>query len=174
MHHASKNSPLFPSYPMTKKVNSSLRANGGETHTLKIRICVWKNKNKKALSTSDCLLSCLWYITEFSEVRLTFSGPLLSTSGALIVSMAEAPCHHEPVLMGRHLVWCRGILGLLTPLHRFLFFFFFLRKSRKRNGQLLPSLVEACIWTLLKDVTVSTGQPLGRPRWGKQQSGLPV
>lgn len=118
---------------MTKKVNSSLRANGGETHTLKIRICVWKNKNKKALSTSDCLLSCLWYITEFSEVRLTFSGPLLSTSGALIVSMAEAPCHHEPVLMGRHLVWCRGILGLLTPLHRFLFFFFFSEEVQKEE-----------------------------------------
>ena len=173
MHHASKNSPLFPSYPMTKKVNSSLRANGGETHTLKIRIRVWKKKQKPTLSASDCLLSCLWYISEFSEVRLTRSGPLWSMSGALIVSMAEAPCRHEPVLMGRHLVWCRGILGFLTHLHRFLCFIF-LRKYRKRNGQLLPSLMEACIWTLLKDVTVSTGEPLGRPHWGQQQSELPV
>ena len=127
-------------------------------------------KKKKALSAYDCLLSYLWYFSEFSEIRLTFSGPLLSMSGALIVSTAEASCHHELMLMGRHLVWCKGILGFLTHLHRFLFFFF-LRKSRKKNGQLLLSLMEACVWTLLKDVT--TGQRLGRPRWGNRSQDSP-
>ena len=52
-----------------------------------------------------------------------------------------------------------------------LFFFFFLRKSRKKNGQLLLSLMEACVWTLLKDVT--TGQRLGRPRWGNRSQDSP-
>ena len=54
-------------------------------------------------------------------------------SGALIVSMAEASCHHELMLMGRHLVWCKGILGCLTHLHRFLFFFFFFSEEVQKE-----------------------------------------
>lgn len=62
-----------------------------------------------------------------------FLGPSCLVSGALFSTVAETPCHHEPVLMGRRLVWCRGILGFLIHLCSFLFFFFFPEEVQKEE-----------------------------------------
>ena len=106
---------------MTKKVNSSLRANGGETHTLKIRIRIWKKKSFICLWLSS-LLSVVFQWVLRNQAYI-FWAPLVYVWGinsfygwSLVSPWAYVD--------GVHLVWCKGILGFLTHLHRFLFFFF--------------------------------------------------
>lgn len=154
MHHASKNSPLFPSYPMTKKVNSSLRANGGETHTLKISIRVWKkNKNNFIYFWLSPFLSVVYQWVLRSQAHI-FWAPCLCLGHAL-APVAEATCRHEPVLMGRHLVWCRGILGVPDSFTQLPFLFFW-GSTERGMGSCRQVLWRPAFELSWKDVTVST------------------
>lgn len=120
-HHASKNSPLFPSYPMLKKVNSSLRQMG-KIHFKNKDTCMKKKQKQLYLLLINTPFLSVVYQYRFSEVRLIFWAPLV-LFGALIVSVAEATCRHEPVVMGRHLVWCgdSGVPDSFTQLPLFIF-----------------------------------------------------